>query len=85
MIVLHKPNQSLCSFVANPKHVNPVNPVKNNILCALASLREVYCQIAATDNQIDALVYELYALTPAEIALVDSATRQKPSSDTVTE
>jgi adenine-specific DNA-methyltransferase len=29
-------------------------------------------QIAATDRQIDALVYELYALTPEEIAIVES-------------
>jgi len=36
----------------------------------LAPLREVY-------RQIDALVYELYALTPDEIALVDSATKPK--------
>jgi hypothetical protein len=27
--------------------------------------------VAATDGQIDALVYELYDLTPAEIALVE--------------
>jgi hypothetical protein len=28
-------------------------------------------QIAATDNQIDALVYELYGLTEEEIAIVE--------------
>jgi len=28
-------------------------------------------QIAATDNQIDKLVYELYDLTPEEIAIVE--------------
>ena len=28
-------------------------------------------QITATDRQIDALVYQLYALTPEEIALVE--------------
>jgi hypothetical protein len=28
--------------------------------------------IAATDNQIDALVYELYGLTEAEIRVVES-------------
>ena len=37
-------------------------------------------QIAATDQQIDALVYELYALTPDEIALVEQATA-KPSKE----
>ena len=31
-------------------------------------------QIEATDRQIDQLVYQLYNLTPAEIALVESAT-----------
>ncbi len=30
-------------------------------------------QIAATDRQIDALVYELYGLTEAEIAVVEGA------------
>ena len=30
-------------------------------------------QITATDRQIDALVYQLYALTPEEIALVENA------------
>ncbi len=33
-------------------------------------------QIAATDSQIDALVYDLYALSPAEIALVEQATQK---------
>ncbi len=28
-------------------------------------------QISATDRQIDRLVYELYALTPEEIAIVE--------------
>jgi hypothetical protein len=31
-------------------------------------------QIAATDAQIDALVYELYGLTEEEIAIVEEAT-----------
>ena len=30
-------------------------------------------QIAATDRQIDALVYQLYGLTDAEIALVEGS------------
>jgi hypothetical protein len=30
-------------------------------------------QIEATDRQIDTLVYELYGLTPDEIAVVESA------------
>ena len=30
-------------------------------------------QIAATDKQIDALVYDLYGLTDTEIALVEGA------------
>jgi hypothetical protein len=29
--------------------------------------------VTATDQQIDALVYELYGLTPEEIALVEGA------------
>ncbi len=29
--------------------------------------------LAATDHQIDALVYQLYALSPEEIALVEAA------------
>ena len=33
-----------------------------------------YRQIAATDRQIDRLVYELYELTEEEIALVEGAT-----------
>ena len=33
-------------------------------------------QIAATDSQIDALVYDLYALTPEEIALVEQSTQK---------
>jgi hypothetical protein len=32
-------------------------------------------QIAATDREIDQLVYELYGLTDKEIALVEEATR----------
>jgi hypothetical protein len=28
--------------------------------------------VTATDQQIDALVYELYGLTPEEIALIDA-------------
>jgi hypothetical protein len=31
-------------------------------------------EIAATDSQIDALVYQLYSLTPDEIRLVEEAT-----------
>jgi hypothetical protein len=31
-------------------------------------------QIEATDRQIDQLVYQLYGLTDAEIALVEAAT-----------
>jgi hypothetical protein len=31
-------------------------------------------QIAATDRQIDRLVYELYGLTEAEIKIVEEAT-----------
>jgi hypothetical protein len=34
-------------------------------------------QIERTDRQIDALVYELYGLTPDEIAIVEEATRAK--------
>jgi len=37
--------------------------------------RELYArQIAATDREIDALVYELYGLTEEEIAVVEGAT-----------
>jgi hypothetical protein len=39
---------------------------------AAASDRELYQrQIDATDNEIDKLVYELYGLTPDEIAIVE--------------
>ncbi len=31
-------------------------------------------EIAATDRQIDALVYQLYGLTDEEIAIVEAAT-----------
>ena len=34
-------------------------------------------QIAATDEQIDQLVYELYGLTDEEIAIVEEATQRK--------
>lgn len=34
-------------------------------------------QIAATDDQIDTLVYELYGLTDAEIKIVEEATRER--------
>jgi hypothetical protein len=38
--------------------------------------RELYQrQIDATDRQIDALVYELYALTPEEIEIVEQGAR----------
>jgi len=40
-------------------------------------------QIAATDQAIDALVYQLYGLTPEEIALVESATA--PQADATKE
>jgi hypothetical protein len=31
------------------------------------------------DRQIDALVYDLYALTPAEIKIVESASAEAPA------
>jgi hypothetical protein len=34
-------------------------------------------QIAATDAQIDRLVYELYGLTPEEIKIIESSTAAK--------
>jgi hypothetical protein len=34
-------------------------------------LRRLESDIAITDRQIDRLVYELYALTPEEIAIVE--------------
>ncbi len=34
-------------------------------------LDQIETQISATDRQIDRLVYELYALTPEEIAIVE--------------
>jgi hypothetical protein len=34
-------------------------------------LDQLETQISATDRQIDRLVYELYALTPEEIAIVE--------------
>ncbi len=36
-------------------------------------LQQLETQIAATDRQIDRLVYELYGLTEAEVAIVDPA------------
>ena len=33
-------------------------------------------QIAATDNEIDALVYELYDLTQEEIAIVEESSKK---------
>ncbi len=36
---------------------------------------QVQREIDATDRQIDALVYQLYGLTDAEIAIVEAATR----------
>ena len=41
-------------------------------------LKSLETQIAATDRQIDGLVYELYGLTPAEIAIVETATEMAP-------
>ncbi len=38
-------------------------------------------QIAATDKAIDAIVYELYGLTPDEIALVEGATAPQHSAE----
>ena len=35
------------------------------------TLRRLEADIAVTDRQIDRLVYELYSLTPAEIAIVE--------------
>jgi len=37
--------------------------------------KECRCQIAATDQQIDELVYELYGLTKEEIKIVEEATK----------
>ncbi len=36
--------------------------------------KSLQSQIAATDRQIDRLVYELYGLTEEEIAIVEEAT-----------
>jgi hypothetical protein len=38
-------------------------------------------QIDATDTEIDRLVYELYELTPEEIALVEASSQPKPGLD----
>ena len=35
------------------------------------TLRRLEADIAVTDRQIDRLVYELYSLTPSEIAIVE--------------
>jgi hypothetical protein len=51
---------------------------RSNLLgCAASYLGETILQgrIAATDGQIDQLVYELYGLTDAEIRVVEEATR----------
>jgi hypothetical protein len=37
------------------------------------TLRHIETEIAATDRRIDRLVYDLYALTADEIALVEGA------------
>ena len=49
----------------NKRHKAARTPQETNLLAG---------QIAATDRQIDALVYELYDLTKEEIALVEAAT-----------
>jgi hypothetical protein len=52
-----------------------VRPVKSRYSPAVpisAYGRLYQRQIKATDRQIDALVYELYGLTGAEIAIVES-------------
>jgi hypothetical protein len=36
--------------------------------------REAECLLRELDRQIDALVYDLYALTPAEIKIVEGVT-----------
>jgi len=35
------------------------------------ALRQLETQLALTDRQIDTLVYQLYSLTPEEIAIVE--------------
>jgi hypothetical protein len=45
-----------------------------------AGREQIQRQIDATDKQIDALVYDLYQLTPEEIQLVETATA-KPSTE----
>jgi hypothetical protein len=45
----------------------------------LHNLTELERAIAATDEEIDQLVYQLYGLTPAEIRLVEEST-SKPGA-----
>ena len=39
--------------------------------------RLIEMQIEATDREIDALVYDLYGLTPDEIAVVEASTKPR--------
>ena len=44
----------------------------DGVRCTIVLDNKLYhCQIQATDAEIDALVYELYALTEEEIAIVE--------------
>ncbi len=43
------------------------------------TLTRIERQIAATDHQIDRLVYELYELTDEEIKIVEGSTKSSPT------
>jgi len=49
------------------------------------TLRRLETQIAATDHQIDRLVFDLYDLTPKEIAIVEQRRAVESANDKPTE
>ena len=58
----------------SPQHTVSALPVPRTRSCAKGSCPAAKQQPAATDGQIDRLVYELYGLTEAEIGIVEGAT-----------
>ena len=49
-------------------------PTRNRIERVPQHKEQIEREIAATDRQIDQLVYQLYGLTDEEIAIVEAAT-----------
>ena len=76
------PRVNLANPTEKMRHEHMIEAV-NGMLCLHGAIRSARTpneretlqrQIAATDAQIDQLVYELYGLTPAEIKIVEAAT-----------